>query len=84
MFLPESRSLKDKRKVLNSLKERIHNRFHVSVAEVEHSELWQRSTFGVAVVSTAMDHANEILSKTVNFIEQDGRVQLLSYSIEPR
>jgi uncharacterized protein YlxP (DUF503 family) len=84
IFLPESRSLKDKRQVLNSLKERIHNRFGVSIAEVEHNELWQRATLGVAVVSNAMEHANEVLSKTVNFIEQDLRVQVLDYFIEPR
>ena len=84
LHLPESRSLKDKRQVVTSLKDRIHRRFSVSVAEVEHNEMWQRSTLGMAVVSTATDHANEVLSKTVNMIEQDIRVHLLDYSIEPR
>tara|TARA_Y100000588_G_scaffold79524_1_gene83151 strand:+ start:217 stop:498 length:282 start_codon:yes stop_codon:yes gene_type:complete len=84
LYLPDSRSLKDKRGVLKSLKERIHNRFSVSVAEVEQNDLWQRAVLGIAVVSSAADHANEILSKTVNFVEQDLRVQLLDYSIEPR
>ena len=84
IFLPESRSLKNKRQVLNSLKERIHNRFGVSVAEVAHNDLWQRATLGVAVVSSSTEHANEVLSKTVNFIEQDMRVQMLGYSMESR
>ena len=84
LHLPESRSLKDKRQVVTSLKDRIHRRFSVSVAEVEHNEMWQRCTLGMAVVSTAMDHANEVLSKTVNLIEQDTRVHVLDYSIEPR
>ena len=84
LHLPECRSLKDKRQVVTSLKDRIHRRFSVSVAEVEHNEMWQRSTLGMAVVSTATDHANEVLSKTVNMIEQDIRVHLLDYSIEPR
>jgi len=83
VFLPESRSLKDKRQIVTSLKERIRGRFNVSVAEVDHHDLWQRSTLGLAVVSTATDHANEVLAKTVNFIEQDRRVQLLDYSIQP-
>lgn len=82
LFLPESSSLKDKRGVIKSLKERIHNRFNVSVSEVAHNDLWQRSTLGMAVVSTAAQHANQVLSKTVDFIEQDRRVELLDYSIE--
>ncbi len=83
IYLPESGSLKNKRQVLKSLKERIRNKFNVSVAEVDHNQLWQRSTLGVATVSTAVQHANEVLSKAVNFVERDGRVQLLEYSIEP-
>ena len=82
LFLPESSSLKDKRGVIKSLKERIHNRFNVSVSEIAHNDLWQRSTLGMAVVSTAAQHANQVLSKTVDFIEQDRRVELLDYSIE--
>ena len=51
LFLPESQSLKQKRQVLSSLKERLHNRFNLSVAEVDHGDLWQRSTIALAVVS---------------------------------
>lgn len=83
LFLPESASLKDKRGVIKSLKERIHNRFNVSVSEIDHGDLWQRSTLVMAIVSNAAKHADSVLAKTVNFIEQDRRVELLDYSIEP-
>ena len=83
IYLPESGSLKSKRQIVKSLKERIRNRFNVSVAEIDQSQLWQRSTLGVATVSTASKHANEVLSKAVKFVERDGRVELLDYSIEP-
>ena len=83
LFLPESSSLKDKRGVIKSLKERIHNRFNVSVSEVDQNDLWQRSTLGMAVVSNAAKHADSVLAKTVDFIEQDRRVELLDYSIVP-
>ena len=83
IYLPESGSLKSKRQIVKSLKERIRNRFNVSVAEIDQSQLWQRSTLGVATVSTAFKHANEVLSKAVKFVERDGRVELLDYSIEP-
>ncbi len=84
MFLPDSRSLKDKRQVLNSLKERIRNRFNVAVAEVDFADLWQRSTVGIAVVSSASSHAEEVMSKAIDFIERDGRVQLVDVFVEPR
>lgn len=84
LFLPESRSLKDKRQILKSLQERIRHRFEVAIAEVDHNDLWQRSTLGMAAVSTAVKHADEVLVKVVRFIEQDRRVQLLDYCIEQR
>ena len=84
LYLPESRSLKDKRQVLKSLKDRLHNRFNVSVAEVDHSELWQRSTLALAVVSIGMDHADEVISKAIRYIEEEGRVQVLDASVEDR
>ena len=82
VHLPESRSLKDKRQVLKSLKERVRNRFNVSISEVDFTDLWQRSTVGIAVVSTETTHADDVLAKVVEFIERDGRVQVLEVSVE--
>ena len=69
-------SLKGKRHVLRGLKEKVKNRFNVSVAEVDHEDLWQRATLAVACVSNDARHANEVVSKAVNFIEavSDGEV----------
>jgi uncharacterized protein YlxP (DUF503 family) len=82
IYIGDSRSLKDKRQVISSLKERIHNRFNASVAEVADQELWKRAELGVAVVSSAVQHCDEMLAKIVNFIEGDHRVQLLDYQME--
>ncbi len=53
IFLPESHSLKDKRRVLKSLKDRLRSKHNISVAEVDGQELWQRATVGIAAVSNA-------------------------------
>ncbi len=82
LHLPESQSLKDKRQVVKSLKERVRNRFNVSIAEVDYLDLWQRCAIGIAVVSTTRAHADEILSKVADFIESDGRAQLLEFTRE--
>ncbi len=84
LYLPDAHSLKQKRQVLNSIKERLHNRFHLAVAEVDHADLWQRSTLGLAAVSNSGRQADEVLAKAVNFIESDGRVQIIDYTIEER
>lgn len=84
IYLAESRSLKDKRQVVKSLKERIRNRFNVAVAEVEYQELWQRCTLGLAAISTEADHANQILDQVIRFIEQDLRVEVLGCETEER
>jgi uncharacterized protein YlxP (DUF503 family) len=82
LYLSEAQSLK--RAVISSLKERLHNRFNVSVAEVEHNDLWQRSTLALAVVSNAGNHADQVIDKSVRFIESDGRVQVIDFFVEER
>lgn len=71
LYLPENYSLKDKRQDLKPLLARLSNQFHVAAAEVGANDQWQRAIIGVACVSTDARHANEILSKVVNFIESN-------------
>ena len=80
--LRETRSLKEKRQVLKSIISRVKNNFNVAIAEVDYQDKWQRAVLGVAVVSTAQDHANGILSKVVNFVESMYVADLLDYNIE--
>lgn len=61
LHLPACQSLKDKRAVLKSLKDRLHHRFHVSVAETAHHDLWQRAELAAAVVSTDRRQAEKVL-----------------------
>jgi len=61
LHLGASQSLKDKRAVLKSLKDRLHQRFNVSVAETAHQDLWQRAEITAAVVSTDRRHAESVL-----------------------
>src|SRR5207244_2241877 len=49
LYLPASHSLKDKRMVLRRVKDRVRQKFNVSVAEVEDNDLWQRSVVGLAL-----------------------------------
>lgn len=81
--LPGNRSLKGKRQVLRSIKDRLRNKFNISVAEVEDHQLWQLMTLGLACVSNDTRHLNEVMSKVVNFIESiKGDAELLDYEVE--
>jgi hypothetical protein len=76
LHLPDVGSLKGKRHALKGLKERVRARFEVSVAEVDHHDLWQRATLALACVSHDARHANAVVSKAMDFIEEhvEGRV----------
>jgi uncharacterized protein YlxP (DUF503 family) len=71
LHLPDVGSLKGKRHALKGLKEKLRHRFELSVAEVDHQDLWQRATLALAYVSGNSRHANEVISKAVDFIEDN-------------
>ena len=52
LYIPHAHSLKEKRMVVRSLKERLRARFNVAVAELDHQDLWQRSVIGVVSISS--------------------------------
>ena len=81
--LPENGSLKGKRQVLKSITERVKNRYNVSIAEVDDNDSWQLISLGITCVSNSAPHANEVLSKVVNFIQNSKfDVEMLDYEIE--
>ncbi len=82
LHLPDVLSLKDKRHVLKGLKEKVRARFEVSVAEVDHQDLWQRATLALAYVSADGRHANEVITKAMDFIEDNVAGQVLDTSVE--
>jgi uncharacterized protein YlxP (DUF503 family) len=62
IHISDAQSLKDKRQVLRSLKDRLRAHFNVAVAELEHQELWQRSKIGVVSISGNGKHLEESLT----------------------
>ena len=80
--IPHVTSLKDKRRVVKGLKDRIRHRFNVSVAEVDFQELWQRSAIGVAAVGTDGAFVTEVLGKVLALVRRDHSVQVLRHDME--
>jgi len=81
-IIPGSRSLKDKRRAMNSLKERLRNRLNCSVAEIGFEDKWARSRLAVCVVSGESSHVHSQLNEIVRFSANHHTAELTDHSIE--
>lgn len=82
LVIHEARSLKDKRRVVKSVKDRIRAAFNVSVAEVDHHDVYQRCTLGAAVVGNEAGHVHAQLDKIVDAVRAKVGAGLLEYTRE--
>lgn len=78
----EANSLKEKRHVIKSLIGKLSSRFNISIAEVDLNDLWQRAVIGFSLVSNETVQVNKVISNVLNFIENDGRVEIINNDIE--
>ncbi|UCG78134.1 MAG: DUF503 domain-containing protein [Nitrospirota bacterium] len=81
IFIPEANSLKSKRYVVNSLKDRLKNKFNVSVAE-EANDLWQRTIIAVACVSNKKGHLQDVMQKVKDFILNEHDLEVIDHNME--
>lgn len=82
LHVPDSGSLKAKRHSIRSLKDRIRNKFNVSVAEVADNDLWQKASLAVAAVSNDKSHLNQTMDHVLNMVRSVPDISLLDYYIE--
>lgn len=75
--IPGCGSLKEKRHVVKTLTSAIRSKFNVSVAEVDHQDLWQRTALAVAVASGEVHHARRVLHEVERLVERWGEVELI-------
>ncbi len=82
LFIPDSGSLKSKRFVLKSLKDKIRSKFNVSVAEVENNELWQRAVLGVAMVSNERKFIDQVMNQIFNLVSDCDEAEITKQQLE--
>ena len=80
LHLPFAGSLKDKRAVLNKLKDRLRNA-GFAVAEVDHAELWQRAALGLAVVTSSAARLDEALASARDIVAGSDSAQVLDWVV---
>jgi uncharacterized protein len=82
LFIPGSQSLKDKRQVLHSLKDRLRGKFNLSVAEVDGQDLWQKAVLGMACVANESQHVQQVLEQALNVIKGMPAVEISRAQLE--
>ncbi|KPK58260.1 MAG: hypothetical protein AMK73_09395 [Planctomycetes bacterium SM23_32] len=80
--LADARSLKDKRRILLSLKDRLRRDFNVSVAEVDNQDIIQSAVLAVAQVGNDSRYINGTLDRVVQAVRRLPTAQLVDYAIE--
>lgn len=75
--IPGCGSLKEKRHVLKTLTNGIRSKFNVSVAEVDHHDLWQRTAIAVAVASGEAYQAKKILHEVEKLVERWAEIEVI-------
>ena len=82
LSIGEAHSLKDKRRVIKSIKERLGNTFNVSVAEVDALDAWQRAVIGIALVANESRFVRSCLDKIIDWVRKQHTVVVIGYETE--
>lgn len=82
LYISGGYSLKAKRQVLLSLKDRLRDKFNVSVAEVGDQELWQKAVLGIACVANERSYANKILDQALKVVQSVPTIEMVRSRIE--
>jgi uncharacterized protein YlxP (DUF503 family) len=80
--IPWAHSLKEKRAILRKMRDRLRSRFNVAVAELDHTDLWQRATLGVAAISGSRPILEEVLRRALAEAERTLGDDVQDYNIE--
>jgi uncharacterized protein len=79
--LPEITSIKDKRRIVKSIKDKLHHKYHLSISEVDLHDSLAFSQIGAAIVSNSRQFGETVLQKAIRFVENEGTGRLHDYSI---
>jgi uncharacterized protein YlxP (DUF503 family) len=77
LWIPESQSLKYKRQVLHSVKDRLRGKFNLYIAEVDGQDLWQKAVLGMACVANDGSHVEQVLEQALNVIKSMPTIELV-------
>ena len=80
--LPESHSLKEKRKVVKSLKDRLKAKWNISIAEIGHHDKWQSALIGLTSIANDQKFLNSMADHIKHFVETSFPIAQIDWSVE--
>lgn len=81
-IIPDAHSLKEKRAVLQRMITRAKQKFNVSVAEIDHQDVWQRTKIAVVTVASSRQAAEREIDQVLHFLQSNPSWELLEFSRE--
>ena len=82
LYLPDSHSLKSKRQVISSIKDKLRRKFNISISEIDRLDSKKEAILGVCCVSNSRQYLDTVLSKIMQGVECFPNVQLVDYKSE--
>ena len=80
--MPDAHSLKDKRQIVRSLKDRLRRKFNIAIAELGFQDVWQSSTIGIVTLSNAEQHVEESLQHVLREAQSILGPILIDHSVD--
>ncbi|MBD7983572.1 DUF503 domain-containing protein [Sporosarcina sp. Sa2YVA2] len=81
-FIPDVHSLKGKRSILKKMTDRVKNEFNVSIAEIDHQDLWQRTTLALVSVASVKAAAEGETKRAIRFLESNPEWEMTDLRLE--
>jgi uncharacterized protein YlxP (DUF503 family) len=81
LHIENCQSLKEKRRIVTSLKEKLKNRYNVAICEFGDISLWQRTQLGMVTCGNSKQHVDSSLRTALDYIDRFHNVSLLNYDI---
>ena len=82
LMISESHSLKEKRMVLKSLKDRLRQKFNISISEIGLQDRWQGAVIGIAAIGTDKKYVNGLLSLVLDWVAAHRSIELIATHME--
>ncbi|HAJ33796.1 MAG TPA: DUF503 domain-containing protein [Candidatus Atribacteria bacterium] len=81
IYLPDCRSLKDKRSIISNLKSQLRKKFNISISEINHKNLWKKSTLGICCISDNRQIIDKTMDSLIKKISSNPKVELINFKV---
>ena len=82
LFLPGNQSLKGKRHIIKSIKDRVRNQVNISIAEVDEHDAWQQAHIAIVTVGTDHKRVSQVLASAMKLVENTPGLEVIDQQIE--